>query len=97
MQFPRISYAISAVYSYARIAYALSISNGRRGMEKLNICETIETLIDQSSVLDVLTAIECICSEKAAHIRHNWQDNLMARQWDSASKQAGRAARNVAV
>ena len=57
----------------------------------------IEALIEKHSTLDVLTAIECICGEKAEHIRHNWQDNLTARRWDQASRAAGKAARNVAV
>lgn len=64
--------------------------------DKPSLTESIETLIDTYSLLDVLTAIECICSEKADHIRVNWQaDTLLARHWDSASVVAGNAARRI--
>lgn len=62
---------------------------------KHNITETIEQLIDQSSLLDVLTAIECICGEKAAHLRANWQDRQSAKVWDKASNLVGETARRV--
>jgi hypothetical protein len=61
-------------------------------MSRPNLTEEIESLIDQSSVLDVLTAIELICAEKAEHIRHNWQDRATARPWDKVSKIVGNAA-----
>lgn len=63
---------------------------------KPNICEEVERLIDASSLLDVLTAIECVCGEKAEHIRVIWQDKATARTWNKAERIAGFAARDVA-
>lgn len=57
--------------------------------------EAVEKLIDADDLQTVLLAIEVICSEKAAHIRHNWQDNLTAKRWDKAARVVGRAARDV--
>lgn len=52
-------------------------------MTKINICETLETMIDQHSLLDVLTGLVCVCEEKADHLRANWQDDVTARAWHS--------------
>jgi len=30
-------------------------------------------------------ALSVICGDKAEHIRHNWQDKVTAKQWDTAS------------
>ncbi len=55
-------------------------------MTKPNLTEELESLIDSSSLLDVLTALELVCREKADHIRVNWQDRATARPWDRAAK-----------
>lgn len=62
-----------------------------------NVTETLESLIDQTSLLDVLVALELVCAEKADHIRHNWQDAKLAKDWDRASKVCGDAARHKSV
>lgn len=64
-------------------------------MDKPNVTEELEALIDATSLLDVLTALECICGEKAEHIRTNWQDRITARHWDKASTVCGKAARTI--
>lgn len=64
---------------------------------KINIAEQIEAMIDQASVLDVLTALEIVCGEKADHIRANWQDKVLANAWDRASKVCGTAARHASI
>jgi hypothetical protein len=61
------------------------------------LAEQIELMIDAHGLLHVLTAIECICGEKAEHIRVNWQDRNTAKPWDIASKAVGAAARKVEV
>lgn len=66
-------------------------------MSKPNVSEEIEKLIDASSLLDVLTAIELVCAEKADHIRLNWQDRTTASTWDAASKAVGVALRHKSV
>lgn len=62
-------------------------------MSESNLTEQIEAMIDAHGLLHVLTAIELICAEKAEHLRANWQDKLLARDWDHASRIMGRAAR----
>lgn len=62
-----------------------------------NITETLESLIDQTSLLDVLVGLELVCAEKAKHVRINWQDEALAKLWDRASTACGAAARNQAV
>lgn len=62
-----------------------------------NLTEEVERLIDASSLLDMLTAIECVCGEKADHLRANWQDGLTARRWEQASKAVGHCVRMPGV
>ena len=62
-----------------------------------SVCHTIETLIDRTSLVEVLTAIECICSQKAEHLRVNWQDNATAKHWDKASNLVADVTRRVTV
>jgi hypothetical protein len=64
-------------------------------MTKINICETLEAMIDQHSLLDVMTGLVCVCSEKADHLRTNWQDNASARTWDSDSVAIENLLRNI--
>ena len=44
----------------------------------------IEALIDSSTVLDVLQAIQTVIYEKASHIESNWQDASTAKCWELA-------------
>ena len=44
----------------------------------------IEALIDSSTVLDVLQAIQTVIYEKASHIESNWQDTSTAKCWELA-------------
>ena len=61
------------------------------------VAEILETLIDRHGLLHILTGLELVCSEKAEHIRDNWQDARLARLWDRAARVCGNAARNDAV
>ena len=47
--------------------------------------ETLEQLIDANGLAETLEAIQVICSEKADHLRANWQDDVSARAWDRAA------------
>lgn len=58
--------------------------------------ETLEGLIDATSVVAVMQALSEICSEKADHVRTNWQDAKLARMWDTAAGQIGCASTTVA-
>lgn len=66
-------------------------------IQRPNVTEELERLIDATSLLDVLTGLEMVCSEKADHIRENWQDKMLARRWDRASAICGKAARNDTI
>lgn len=58
-------------------------------------CGLLEAEIDKHGLDHVLIALECICGEKAEHIRANWQDRKTARPWDMWSKRFGKLAREV--
>ena len=60
-----------------------------------NITEELEKLIDATSLLDVVIGLELVCSEKAEHIRVNWQDKQSANVWDKASTTLRKLARSV--
>jgi hypothetical protein len=62
-----------------------------------DLVETIEKLVDsqQDGLLHVVTAIELMCQEKAAHIEHNWQDKATARVWRLAARHTLNLARDI--
>ena len=66
-------------------------------MHYQSLCEAIERLIDKHSALDVFTALERVCDEKAEHIQANWGDPFTANNWSHAGKAAAIAARKVIV
>lgn len=43
---------------------------------------TLEQIIDSDGVSATLGTIADICREKAAHIRENWQDVPLAKEWE---------------
>jgi hypothetical protein len=45
--------------------------------------------------LHVVTGLEMICSEKAEHIRANWQDKVTARPWDRAANRLYTVVRDI--
>ena len=47
--------------------------------------DTLEQFIDGSSLFAVLEMIQVICEEKAQHIRENWQEDALARDWEKAA------------
>jgi hypothetical protein len=60
-----------------------------------NATETLEALIDRHGLLHVVTGLEMICSEKAEHIRANWQDKVTARPWDRAANRLYTVVRDI--
>lgn len=42
----------------------------------------LEEMIDALSTSTVINLLSEIASEKASHIRENWQDESLAKQWD---------------
>lgn len=55
----------------------------------------LEAMIDRHGLTHVVTGLSLICSEKAAHLRANWQDNATAKVWDADSKTLDKAARAI--
>ena len=47
----------------------------------------IESMIDRSSLADVLSHLAQICSDKAEHIRSNWDSDPQAELWEEAAEQ----------
>ena len=47
--------------------------------------EDLETMIDQSSLSDVLDALVSVCCDKASHLREIWQDENFARAFERAA------------
>lgn len=48
--------------------------------------ETLESILDQFTMTTVIDFLSSIASAKADHIRTNWQDEPLAKQWDRMSK-----------
>jgi hypothetical protein len=53
--------------------------------------EELERLVDQYGLHRVTDWLADICAQKAEHIRHNWQDEKMARLWEKDSNTFNRA------
>jgi len=54
-------------------------------MEMQELKNKLESLIDNNSVIKVLTAISEVCSEKSLHLSENWQDQKLAGIWANAA------------
>jgi hypothetical protein len=48
--------------------------------------DTLEHYVDRYGLRSTLDALACICTDKAEHIRSNWQDQTTARPWEKAYK-----------
>jgi len=58
-----------------------------------NDADTIERMMDRSGgVSDVFDTIGEIASEKASHVRENWQDERLARKWSGLARKMGALA-----
>ena len=47
--------------------------------------EQLEAMIDSRNLHWVLSELADVCTEKADHIRENWQDEGLAEKWDNAA------------
>jgi hypothetical protein len=47
----------------------------------------LETMIDQTSVASVVSALSAICAEKAEHISGAWQDRNLSDAWARVARQ----------
>ncbi|MGE0294710.1 MAG: hypothetical protein AB7P97_20355 [Hyphomonadaceae bacterium] len=54
--------------------------------------DSIEAIMDRTSLFAVLESIVGICFDKSQHISENWQDKSLAREWERAGKVVDKAA-----
>jgi len=59
--------------------------------------DELERMVDATSVVAVLDALERICYEKAEHLREAWQDYGAAKTWERDGKKIAKLAAKVAV
>jgi len=57
--------------------------------------ETLERLIDATSIVAVMEALSDICTEKDEHILTNWQDKKLAKLWAHAAGVIGCASTTI--
>lgn len=69
-------------------------SNGIRNESHF---ETLERVLDQSNLHELMLHLARICYEKSEHIAENWQDMETAKAWESAAKQLGNVAEYKAI
>jgi hypothetical protein len=61
----------------------------------VSVTEQLEALIDAHGLTHIVTGLVLVCSEKAEHIRHNWQDRTTAKAWDADARTLEKAARMI--
>jgi hypothetical protein len=59
--------------------------------------DALEAMIDKHGLQNVLNGLACICSGKADHIEHNWQDKRSAKHWERAAVHIMNSADAVAI
>ena len=57
----------------------------------MRMFDIIESLVDRSSVADVLMALKSVCLDKADHIDSSYGDIPLANRWVLASDKIGKA------
>lgn len=57
----------------------------------------LESMIDRYALSGTTEALAHIASEKAEHIRENWQDNQTAKVWDDAAKRLDGVSAKITV
>lgn len=59
--------------------------------------EALESVLDQSNLHEMMLHLARICYEKSEHISTNWQDQRLAKAWNSAAKQLANVAEYKAI
>jgi hypothetical protein len=62
-----------------------------------NIDHTVEALIDQHGVQQVLSVMSVIAAEKAEHVMASYGDKHLARKWVRAANALGNCSMTQAV
>jgi hypothetical protein len=50
----------------------------------MNASKVLEQLVDTSDLAAIVNRLADICYEKSQHISENWQDNILAGEWERA-------------
>jgi hypothetical protein len=59
-------------------------------------CESdLEEMVDKFSTSTIISILSSIASEKASHVRSNWQDESLAKVWDRMAKTLDRSYMHV--
>lgn len=48
--------------------------------------QLIEEIVDKYGLMALVDSVCQVCYDKAEHIRTNYQDEVLAKQWDDAGK-----------
>lgn len=51
------------------------------------IADELEPSVDAHGLSMILDALALVCSEKADHVRENWQDEATAKVWEDMAGQ----------
>lgn len=65
------------------------------GMAYLQTMEDIELIIDKIGVNGLCDLIAEICSAKSDHIESNWQDEILAKEWDDIARLLFKLAQEI--
>lgn len=57
----------------------------------------VEEIVDVLGLSVTLATLGTVCAEKAAHLRHNWQDHVTAKVWESAGRKCDKLAHDDKV
>lgn len=60
-----------------------------------NMQDQLEQMMDKVGIGNLIQLIGCVCSEKADHIRYNWQDRPLAAWWDKTARTLERFGERV--
>lgn len=64
-------------------------------MHNTTLREMLESLVDRHGLTAVLVALSNVCTDKAEHLLHNWQDPTSAKHWDRDAAKIAMAACDV--
>ena len=59
--------------------------------------DALEAIIDRVGLSETLAEMASICGAKAQHIRENWQDEALAREWSSHATRLENLVRKVTL
>ena len=59
--------------------------------------DSLETLLDNSTLETLLSALSDVCYEKAEHLLSAWQDRATSKAWSHAAKQVDTLSAHSAI